>query len=201
MLILYLILGHLIADYLLQPKSLVAWKHRSLWGVGAHMLVHLLVTMFLISLYTGQPGAALLLSAGIAVGHFLIDYAKIIHDRRHSRPRLAYWLDQLAHFLVILAGFYIAIKLAPLSYASRLILSTANLWDMLYFNPFLVGLDCLIIFSTLTIEYSFMPPHGHGRTIHFNKKHYKNMVKRLFFATLIYLGLFFSLVPGVAFNF
>lgn len=193
----YLYLAHLLSDYLLQPHSLVEWKHRSRWGIFTHALIHFLVTTLLVYLYTASY-YSILLGLGLAASHFIIDVFKVSHDEKHHHTHLAYWSDQFAHFLVIMAVVLIIarfpglFKIRPVDWT--------NLFDAFYFSPVFVTYSCLAIFSTLTIEYSYFRVKQNNTKTPAQLSG-SQMIKRLFLATLIYIGLLFSLVPSVGFNF
>lgn len=197
----YLYLGHLISDYLLQPNTLIEWKKRSRWGIFVHAGVHFLVTTLLAYLYTDSY-YSILLAAGIASCHFVIDCLKVDHDNRKNHTQLAYWTDQLAHFLTVTLAFLVALKL-PGIFGVRNV-DWNSIFQTFYFSPVFVTYSCVAIFSTLTVEYGFFVVKKNATRksaadqASLSTRH---MIKRLFLATLIYVGLLFSLVPSVGFYF
>ena len=192
----YLYLGHLLADYIFQPTLLVEWKHRSRWGLFTHALVHFLVTTLLAYIYTANY-LSIVLGAFLAATHYFIDIFKVTHDQKHQHTHLAYWNDQFAHFLVIMTTALV-ISRFPELIKVRLV-DWSNLFDAFYFSPVFVTYSCIAIFSTLTIEYSFyrIKQNSSKKKILLSGRH---MLKRLFLASLVYIGLLFSLVPSVGFN-
>lgn len=196
MLFLYLFLGHLIADYLLQPNSLVAWKHRSINGVAVHASVHVLVTTLLLYLYTGKA-EVFFVALIIGVMHFFIDSIKASHDQKSKHPKTAYWIDQCAHYLSLLIGLTVA-SLYPDSFTIRIFADTSigQAIFVTLFNPLVVSYYSLAIFSTFTIEYSYYKDRSKtsakGPILN-----YRRMLERLFLTTLIFLGLVFSFIPSV----
>lgn len=93
--------AHIIADFLLQPSALVAWKMKRIAGIVAHAAVHAAVlALFLVPLLTHKEVVAAILI--IASLHGLIDYAKIQFQKAGRGTFLQnFLLDQLAHFLVL----------------------------------------------------------------------------------------------------
>ncbi|MBD3328686.1 DUF3307 domain-containing protein [Candidatus Peregrinibacteria bacterium] len=86
MILLHLYLAHLIADFPLQPMPLVEWKHKSLWGVFVHSLIHL-ATMVVITIpFIGTPGLYAVL-LGIFVIHFFVDAIKV-EAEKHTNKQL-----------------------------------------------------------------------------------------------------------------
>lgn|GEM_PF-7012711 len=198
MLIFYLILAHLISDYLLQPGTLVAWKNRSRWGVGVHATVHFLVTFLIGYLYTGHYFYPAIVAFAIAAIHFCIDCVKASYDKSTKYSQLAYWTDQVAHFLTITAAYFVTTQWPTIFLRKANIVQ--SYFDQVFFNPIFVTFSCLAIFSTLTIEFSFWHDRirQSKKTVLLNRQH---MLKRLFLVTVIYIGLLFALVPSVGFNF
>ncbi len=192
MIFFYILLAHLVSDYLLQPDNLVEWKKHSRWGLFMHSFIHFLFTTLILFLYTGQPAVAILAFIMAAL-HFIIDYAKAVHDLQKDNTTVYYWLDQLAHYLS--AGLVTLIALQFGGFFARRTINFGNYFDLLFFNPVFVTFASLVIFMTLTIEYShfkYRSKAGHRPLL--NKR---NMIRRLLLAAIIYVGLLFALVPSV----
>ncbi len=196
MLFLYLFLGHLIADYLLQPNSLVAWKLRSLNGVGVHASIHVLVTTLLLYLYSGHA-EVFFVALLIGILHFFIDSIKASHDQKSKHPKIAYWVDQFAHYLSLAIGLAFAAQF-PAYFANRVFSDTsiAQSAFVMLFNPINVAYFSLAIFSTFTIEYSYYKDRSKAGSKG-SVLNYRRMLERLFLTTLIFLGLVFSFIPSV----
>jgi hypothetical protein len=191
MLYFYLLFAHLLSDYILQPDNLVEWKNRSPWGLLVHSLIHFLCANLLLFLYTGQ-WQVVFLALLAALFHFVIDGAKAAHDQGGKGGKLSYWLDQLAHYLSILLITLLAWRMDG-AFAQRAWLFD-NPLDQLYFNPVAITFACLAIFITLTVEYSHYQNrlrNGHPPL------NLKNMIRRLFLASIVYFGLLFAIAPGV----
>lgn len=200
MIFLYALLAHLIADYLLQPANLVDWKNKSLKGVFVHASIHFLITTLTLYLLTGNA-LVILLALGIAIAHFCIDTVKAHYEKSDRNHYLDYWLDQLSHLVTIFLGNLIAqYYLFQITVIPEF--PNQNLWQMLFFNPALIGFLIVAIFSTLTIEYShnYLIP-AKSKTGKVKKLNQQAMVKRLFLASLIYIGLLFSFIPSMSFSF
>ena len=103
----YLIFAHLVADFILQPASLVRWKMVSKKGVFVHVLVHFLVN-FVILLPFLMKGYywLLIVILYISFAHFWIDEAKINYDLTHDKKTKPFVVDQLLHLLAILLAFF-----------------------------------------------------------------------------------------------
>lgn len=189
MILIYLFLGHFIADFLLQPNKLVAWKSQSWKGIAVHSTIHFLVTSLLLYIYL-PTGAIFLITLPVALVHFMIDSLKASHQRKSQHALIAYWVDQALHYLSLIAAYLIGAKYVmaqsqPITFTGV----TAPVLS-LYTNPALLIFISLSIFITLTIEYSYYKDRQKttGNLPPLNKK---AMIKRLFFLSLIYIGLLF----------
>ncbi|MEP2025399.1 MAG: DUF3307 domain-containing protein [Reichenbachiella sp.] len=94
-----LLLAHLIGDFLIQPdhwiKDKEEKKHKSKYML-AHLLIHALATLLLLQFNLSYWKGLLI----IIVSHFIIDLIKI-NLQNPSNKRLLFFVDQLAHLLVI----------------------------------------------------------------------------------------------------
>jgi hypothetical protein len=136
----WLVLAHLVADFVIQTGSIVAAKNsrgsRGWLGLGAHAL-GVAVCLVPVALAFGPGGLWTLLA--ITVGHVLVDQTKILltrrverraiaaADRRHEGeapaaglgrawtplPALYFALDQLAHLAVTFAAWAIWLSGEP----------------------------------------------------------------------------------------
>jgi hypothetical protein len=104
-----LILASLVADFVLQPGPLVAWKKKSLWGLLAHTAVVFTASLFIGVESWSRRYTALILV--LSAAHLVIDRAKIAADRRWTdglRPLATFLSDQFLHvvsIVVLTAGF------------------------------------------------------------------------------------------------
>jgi len=136
MIILFLILSHMVADFLLQPTSLVKKKFEGWLGIFIHVVIHALVLCAFLSPYLLNAQIYKVI-AFIASSHFLVDTIKVHYEKKHQNFSLSYWLDQLAHFTFIIIGFELFIK------GERL---------LSYTHPAIILYLILAIFVTLTYE-------------------------------------------------
>lgn len=103
----YLIFGHLLADFVLQPSRLVIWKHESRLGVFVHVLIYFLINMLILLPFLLNGNLWLVYIAfGLAFTHFWIDQAKINYDLKHDKKVLPFIIDQLLHLLSILVAYF-----------------------------------------------------------------------------------------------
>lgn len=115
-----LILAHLLADFILQPASLIALKQsnnkpRKFWnnGVFWHSLVHLAVSTALLVLWGLWTKSALLAVVCIFAAHYLIDRFKFLW----KPGTWVFILDQVLHIVciyLILLAFGLAASPVPL---------------------------------------------------------------------------------------
>lgn len=95
--------AHLVADFLLQPKSLVLWKQRDIGGVAVHAAVHAVIMSLFIMPGRFRDAAILAL---IALSHALIDHAKIRYEKKYGSSSKSFLLDQCAHFVILVAASF-----------------------------------------------------------------------------------------------
>jgi len=91
---LYLVLAHLVADFMLQPYELVQLKRRPI-GLAIHAGIHLLMTAAVVAPFLPRWWIIVPLSAAI---HYLIDRWKV--DSRHTEgptSLVMFLLDQALH--------------------------------------------------------------------------------------------------------
>lgn len=108
----YLILGHLLADFVIQPLKLVIWKNRSMWGLSVHVLVHFALYVLLLSplIFNGNYWLFYPI-LGISLVHFWIDQGKIVFERKKGNKKnrvKPFIYDQFLHFLTIFLALYFA---------------------------------------------------------------------------------------------
>lgn len=103
----YLIFGHLLADFIFQPNSLVIWKHKSKTGIFVHVLIHFFVNIIVLLPFLINGHLWLIyVSAGLAFAHFWIDLVKINYDLKHDKRVIPFIIDQLLHLLTILVAYF-----------------------------------------------------------------------------------------------
>lgn len=146
-LILYLIFAHLLADFVLQPNRLIAFKMRSFRGVLLHSAIHFaLMTLFLAPVILQGYYWLLAVPFAISALHFFLDQIKVTHDKKHPSANkvIPFLLDQLLHLTVISAFF-------PLLNAQEITVPD-NTFYRLYANPDLTIFLSLAILVTYTYD-------------------------------------------------
>lgn len=98
----YLIIAHLLGDFVFQPNALIKWKHESWRGTLAHAFIVTAFSAFLVFPYMITPKAFWLLFLLFAA-HFAQDNLKIIWQRREEGKRSLwpFFLDQALHVFFI----------------------------------------------------------------------------------------------------
>jgi hypothetical protein len=99
----YLIIAHLVNDFLLQPRKLIEWKIKSAKGVIAHTVILFFVSLGFLFPYLGNWEVWAVL-VGISVVHFFVDQAKINIALKYDNYPLPFIADQAIHFLSIIIG-------------------------------------------------------------------------------------------------
>jgi hypothetical protein len=108
MILLNLLFGHLVSDFILQPDQLIVWKNKSWVGVLVHALIHFGME-FLLFLTFVSNFQVVLAVAIVAVFHFLIDIMKIRIEKKKKSYLLLFFIDQGLHLIcLIFASLFIA---------------------------------------------------------------------------------------------
>lgn len=178
MVILYLILAHLIADFLLQPIKLVRWKMKSVKGIIVHTGIHAIISMILLIPYLNAKTALIIIGLGIC--HGLIDRVKINASLKSDKLARYFIIDQILHLITILAAGFGILSLYELS-------STTIFLPIIYNNIYLVLLLIMLVFASYTVEiYKQTTSKAYANTqeIKFN---YNKMLHRILALTFIYM--------------
>lgn len=108
MILAYLILGHLLGDFVFQPTKLVMWKRKSLLGGAVHALVHFVINIIILFPFILSEGMwIVLVPLGISTVHFFIDHAKINYDLKHDDKVRPFIIDQMFHLAAILLAYLV----------------------------------------------------------------------------------------------
>lgn len=192
MILAYLILSHLVGDFVLQPTKLVAWKKKSLVGVLIHCLVHFVVSLVvLFPLILNGYISLIFIALAISVVHFAVDQAKISYDLRHDEKVKPFIIDQILHFLAILLVFLVISRF-------QFTLPEGPFYEF-YSNIKLVYFLSFIIFTGSVIEiYRFQIEREKNKGARF-KIHGGEMLKRMLVFTAIYI--IFILLAVYSFKF
>lgn len=155
-----LLLGHLIGDFILQPKKLVQWKYESKFGILAHTLIHFCIYALLFwKLPLSLPIAAVLIL--VTISHFIIDQIKIHYEKSKNRPSYieSFLVDQFAHLAVIIL-------------ASCVLTS-----DSVVYSVIILGISAFIISTYVVDIYKFQKQREKNSKTEFCFN-YKSMLKK-----------------------
>lgn len=107
-LLLRLFIGHIVADFLLQPRFMVDEKGKKVWKSGA-LYIHSCVYAAVVFLASSAWNQFLWLLPALFVSHFLIDGWKTSRGNKTSR----FIGDQLAHLAVLILAFFVLTEWTP----------------------------------------------------------------------------------------
>lgn len=177
----YFLAAHLLADFLFQPDSLLAWKHKNWKGIFVHSLI-----LFVTSLVFFWPFMAKfnLLGVGLlflnAILHFFIDQQKIRMEKKGKKFVRLFLLDQFLHLVVlgVLTAFLTNLVQNDLFLFGKIL---PYFTDYLPFVLYLI-LAVLITYVYEILQYQFRRQKGY-KGIKFN---YQNMFVRLMFLSLLF---------------
>ncbi len=106
MILAYLVLAHLLSDFLLQPTRLVVWKIKSKKGTFIHSFIHTIVALIiLIPFLINGYYQLIYVVLGISFVHFWIDEAKINYALKHDNKIKPFVIDQILHLFTIVIAF------------------------------------------------------------------------------------------------
>jgi hypothetical protein len=192
MIFLNLLLAHLLADFVLQPHKLVAWKFKSWKGTATHASIHL-ATNLLVFLPFLNDIRVLLVLMGVAATHFAIDTLKIAKEKRGHHFLTYFCADQIAHLSVI-------------TFASGIFAGLPLIWDTIVWansmgETFVVlGINLLILLTYVTEIFMFQKKRARNKDLIF-QPNYKSMLKRAFvFSSLYIIFLVFAVYHAAAFG-
>lgn len=180
MILAYLILAHLIADFVLQPTKLVMWKIKSKNGGIVHALVHFIVsTILLLPIIINGVPWLILVTLAISFIHFWIDGIKINYDIKHDKKVRPFIIDQMLHLLTILLIYFFI-------QSTTYTLPTQKFYQI-YTNIVFVNFVSLVIFFTAVVEvfrYQKEREKDKKAKIEF---HAKDMAKRVVVFSALYI--------------
>lgn len=179
MLLGYLILGHLLGDFIFQPNKLVLWKMRSKIGTLAHTAIHFILNLlillpFIINGYIWLIGVAF----GLSFMHFWIDQVKINYDLKHDKKVLPFLIDQLLHLLAILVIYFFIQNIT-------LALPTDDFYAI-YTDIRLIIFISFIILSTTVVEIYLLQKKREKNNNAVLKMNPKGILKRILVVAMIY---------------
>jgi len=124
----YLIISHLISDFILQPKGLVQWKMKSMLGTLVHVLIVSLVSIIVLYPYINYYQFWIVILI-IGIVHFFTDQAKINIELKSDPSDIPFIADQGIHYLSLIIGGYFLDILKPLKAESWF---AAEVYDKFY---------------------------------------------------------------------
>lgn len=181
----YLIIGHLVGDFLFQTSRLVEYKQRNIYGIVLHCLIIWFSQSLLLLPYLFSLKVWLTVTL-ISLLHFVIDFTKIkLKNKTNVRlPIIPFTIDQILHFSVLYFAYLLLKNELPLLFK--------NSWwfESLYQNQALLIYFSGVIFFSYALDIVFL-------TFKLQKnKHYKyqrgyfDMLLRVALFALIYTLLF-----------
>lgn len=145
----YLILAHILGDFIFQPDCLVVWKLKRSLGIFIHVLIHFIITSIIFLPFILNGYAWILgIIFGICLVHFFIDSWKIRYEKRNPGKLATFIIDQLFH-LITLALAFIFIKNISLT-------SQETIFYSLYKDQQIMKLLSLLILNYVIHELYFL---------------------------------------------
>lgn len=183
----YLLLAHMLGDFVFQPGRLVAWKIRSRVGIAVHALIHFAIMLLLfLPFFIAETYTELLFIAAISISllHFCIDAIKIRYELGHDKKVRSFVIDQISHLLIISAAAFFLdhqIPVAPYRWA-------ITAFDQAYSNTIYIFFVVLAIISTRVIEvYRLQLRREHDKNAQL-KPNYCKILLRFLIVSLIYIA-------------
>lgn len=109
MILTIILIGHMIADFFLQPSSIAEKKKKCTKYVIIHSLIYLLVfAAIYVTLLTTK--LAVLSTVIISVTHFLIDLIRVYIDKstdKSTKHFASFCFDQVFHISIIIVVYYV----------------------------------------------------------------------------------------------
>lgn len=180
MILSYLVLSHLLGDFIFQPSKLVVWKMKSIYGVLVHVLIHVAIMLLIMMPFILNGNLWILgVIAIINSVHFIVDQAKISYDLKHDIKVIPFLIDQFLHFTTILSVVFLT---------KDYVLKVP---DTQFFNIYssqkVVVFISLMVFASKVLEvfrYQRQLENDKNTKIEFRTK---NMLKRMFGFGVIYI--------------
>lgn len=143
----YLILSHLLADFILQPGKLIRWKTKSPVGVLFHVGVFFLVAILFLIPYIEywQTWAVI---GGISVIHYISDQTKVYVESKRDTFPMPFITDQAVHLFSLVVGGYI---ISAQSFEA----DKGWFYENIYHNWTVWAIAALIIFIVYIIDIIF----------------------------------------------
>jgi len=152
----YLIIAHLLADFILQSNRLIAWKTKEFRGVIMHVCIFATVALIILFPYLiyWQTWAVVGI---ISIFHLIVDQTKINIALRYDKYALPFIADQALHFASLILGGY---------YLSTLPFNLPNnfFFNHIYTNIAFVGIILVFIFLGYIINILFFQQNQSRKT-------------------------------------
>lgn len=185
MILSYLILAHLLGDFVFQPGKLIIWKTKSKWGILVHILIHFALNLIILAPFLLNGHYWLILVAFLlCFAHFWIDQIKINYIIKHDKKVMPFLIDQIIHLLVILLAFLLTRNI-PLALPD-------GQFYQIYGDIRLIILAVFLILSSAVIEIYRFQWEREKKENAILKVHSREMLIRAVIVILIY-GLFMIL--------
>lgn len=158
MLLMILIIGHMIADFLLQPSDMADNKQGNTKVLLAHGGIYFFV-FAVINFVFVQPQIAICATLIVAIAHLIIDSIRTKIDNSVEEHRVRFWvflIDQILHLTTIVITYY----LLNLSIKINSIYSNCESYSnfnkiVMYCLLFVVLLDPAAVFVKKTFDFLF----------------------------------------------
>lgn len=188
--ILLLVIGHLIGDFLLQTEKVVVWKQKEWRGAAFHgLLVALAMQIVLLPFY---PQLYTLVAIQ-GFFHALIDWVKSkLAFSLSGWEIVAFLLDQLLHLLVILGGVYLFAAILGGLPSSLVVI---NLKALLTIITYLLTSVFAVIFLQMLVNL-FLPVAFNQPFVSYQSR-LVGLVERILITTGIIYGSVFLLLIGL----
>ncbi len=184
----YLILAHLLGDFIFQPSKLVLWKISSKWGTLVHALIHFALLNLLFAPFLMNGNLNFLFVTGfVATCHFFIDQAKISYDLKHDNKTVPFIMDQVLHLISIGIAASSMMK-------SALPLPKAPYYDMYSDTRIILFLSALVCVSTVFEVYQFQKKRQKNINAKFHPS-FRRMMLHVIILALVYYCVLGLVVP------
>jgi len=181
MILAYLILAHLLGDFIFQPESLVKYKMRTYKGILIHVFIHFIVNILVLLPFLLNGYFWLIyVIIWICFAHYWIDYLKINYDLHHDKKVQPFIVDQLLHLLTLLLSYFFVGN-------TQLFLQVTNWFYNFYTNIYIILFFSFLVFVTTVIEiYNFQKNREHNSKAKY-KIRSQDITNRIIVFTLVYL--------------
>lgn len=177
MIFLTLLLAHLIADFILQPDWLIAWKMKSWKGVLVHAGIHGFLYLVFLAAF-GQEWGILAILVAIAVLHFCMDVIKIQTEKEEGQIVKFFLMDQEVHLLVLLLASFGLKRFPALALFDIIDVGTLQFYGILY-----LILAIIVTYGLEIFQFQFVLQKKPASQFHLNVL---MMVRRLLIFSFFY---------------